>query len=536
MAFLNNTGLERLWSKITSKLNGKVDKVDGKGLSTNDYTTSEKNKLAGIDTGANKTVVDSTLSSSSINPVQNKVVNTAISNLNTLVGDTAVSTQISSAISSATSSTTPKVAGTAAVGTETTFARGDHVHPAQTTVSGNAGSATKLATSRRIDGVSFNGSASITHYGTCSTGASTVEKTVSLTGFSLTTGARIIVKFNNSNTASSPTLNVNGTGAKNIRYRGINLVSGQLRANGVYEFVYDGTYYNLIGDIDSNTDTKVTNTLNTTAKAYVTGTTSASTNTGTQVFDTGVYLDTTAGYLTATMFNGDLSGTATKATQDANGNVITDTYATKTELDGKAPAGYGLGEPVDCYTFDGTIKTGFYSMMGDDCIDYPQIFPLFKFAMMRVETRWYNVIKQTISYNGFNPDNDVTYNVTAIRSSRDGGETWGELEFVNPPMELGVEYRTIERWNHKPVYTRMINVGTLPGRNQTIHVSIGNSATNVLRACGVTSEGSTIPYAYNIPLIWIASTKSLLTIGTADNEYGDYSNITGYVQVWYTKE
>lgn len=58
----------------------KVDKVSGKGLSTNDYTTDEKNKLAGIETGANKTVVDSSISSTSTNPVQNKVVNTALSN------------------------------------------------------------------------------------------------------------------------------------------------------------------------------------------------------------------------------------------------------------------------------------------------------------------------------------------------------------------------------------------------------------------------------------------------------------------------
>lgn len=58
----------------------KVDKVEGKGLSTNDYTTDEKNKLAGIATGANKTTVDSALSSSSTNPVQNKVVNTALGN------------------------------------------------------------------------------------------------------------------------------------------------------------------------------------------------------------------------------------------------------------------------------------------------------------------------------------------------------------------------------------------------------------------------------------------------------------------------
>ena len=75
----------------------KVDKVSGKGLSTNDYTTTEKNKLAGIAEGANKTVVDSVLSESSTNPVQNKVVNTAIANLSTLVGDKKVSEQIANA-------------------------------------------------------------------------------------------------------------------------------------------------------------------------------------------------------------------------------------------------------------------------------------------------------------------------------------------------------------------------------------------------------------------------------------------------------
>ena len=76
----------------------------------------------------------------------------------------------------------------------------------------------------------------------------------------------------------------------------------------------------------ANTDTKVTNTLATTTKAYITGTTSATTNTGTQIFDTGVYLDTTAGTLVATKFSGALSGNAdssTKATNDSLNNPIT---------------------------------------------------------------------------------------------------------------------------------------------------------------------------------------------------------------------
>lgn len=80
----------------------KVDKVNGKGLSTNDYTTIEKNKLAGIDEGANKTVIDSALSSTSENPVQNKAVNTAISDLQTKIGNTSVSSQIMTAIDAIT--------------------------------------------------------------------------------------------------------------------------------------------------------------------------------------------------------------------------------------------------------------------------------------------------------------------------------------------------------------------------------------------------------------------------------------------------
>ena len=109
--------------------------------------------------------VDSELSSTSENPVQNKAVNAAISNLKSLVGDTSVSTQISSAASS----TTPKAAGTASVGTETKFSRGDHIHPEQTDITGNAGTATKLQTARTIrtklsstSAVSFDGSANIT--------------------------------------------------------------------------------------------------------------------------------------------------------------------------------------------------------------------------------------------------------------------------------------------------------------------------------------------------------------------------------------
>lgn len=129
---------------------------------------------------------------------------------------------------------------------------------APTTVSGNAGSATKLQTARYIDGVAFNGTADIANYGTCSTAAATKDKVVACTGFALKTGARIIVKFTVTNTvtptAAAPiTLNVNGTGAKSIFYHGSATWSAYyLSANRLVEFVYDGTQYAVVGDWDTN--------------------------------------------------------------------------------------------------------------------------------------------------------------------------------------------------------------------------------------------------------------------------------------------
>ena len=65
-------------SNLSSTVDNKVDKVTGKGLSTEDFTTALKDKLDGIEAQANKTVVDSALSSTSTNPLQNKAINSAL--------------------------------------------------------------------------------------------------------------------------------------------------------------------------------------------------------------------------------------------------------------------------------------------------------------------------------------------------------------------------------------------------------------------------------------------------------------------------
>lgn len=78
--YVTETELTNKDYATSSDLANKVDKVSGKGLSTNDFTSGYKTKLDGIEPGANKTVVDSALSTTSINPVQNAIITSSLNN------------------------------------------------------------------------------------------------------------------------------------------------------------------------------------------------------------------------------------------------------------------------------------------------------------------------------------------------------------------------------------------------------------------------------------------------------------------------
>ena len=79
-------------------------------------------------------------------------------------------------------------------------------------------------------------------YGTCSTASNTSAKVVTCDDFSLFTGAEITVKFTNVPTTDTITLNVNNSGAKNVDFSACgNKPYDEIKANGCYGFVYDGT-------------------------------------------------------------------------------------------------------------------------------------------------------------------------------------------------------------------------------------------------------------------------------------------------------
>lgn len=131
--YLDKTGLALVWEKIKNALSGKVDKVDGKGLSTNDYTSTEKTKLSGIASGAQVNVLEGIQKNGTNVTITNKIANITVPTATSdLTNDSGFITTSDIPEGAAASTTTPKMDGTATVGSELAFARGDHIHPTDT--------------------------------------------------------------------------------------------------------------------------------------------------------------------------------------------------------------------------------------------------------------------------------------------------------------------------------------------------------------------------------------------------------------------
>ena len=107
--------------------------------------------------------------------------------------------------------------------------------------------------------------ASAVRYATCDTAASAVAKVATISPadstFTLEAGRVVLVRFANTNSgaAASLTLDVNGTGAKPIKYVNNGTLGnlqdkGHLKAGGTYSFFYDGTNWVVELNYNSNTN------------------------------------------------------------------------------------------------------------------------------------------------------------------------------------------------------------------------------------------------------------------------------------------
>ena len=153
------------------------------------------------------------------------------------------------------------------------------------------------------DAAQSSANSALSRFGTCTTAAGTAAKVVTCPTFtSLASGATINVLFTNTNTVANPTLNVNSTGAKGIRYYvGTTLTALTATsyynwiANSTVTFRYNGTYWVMQ---DSNSLMDQTATFNRLTKGQ--------TNQGIYLDNGNVYVNATyikAGYISADRIN-----------------------------------------------------------------------------------------------------------------------------------------------------------------------------------------------------------------------------------------
>ena len=114
------------------------------------------------------------------------------------------------------------------------------------------------------------------------------------------------------------------------------------------------------------------------------------------------------------------------------------------------------------------------------------------------------------------------------------GGTWKPIEWVNPPMALGVEYRTTERYNGKPVYAKLVDVQALPN-NTTKSVEFDYTGTikEIVYRGGSTSSGMSLPHIVKdtAACILVTTGPGYLNIQTGV----DRSGLTAKIKVKYTK-
>lgn len=107
----------------------------------------------------------------------------------------------------------------------------------------------------------------------------------------------------------------------------------------------------------------------------------------------------------------------------------------------------------------------------------------------------------------------------------------GVKEWINPPMVLGVEYRTIERYMGNPVYVMLADFGALPN-NTTKSIVFSDTTVKVFSVSGraiVKGQAYTLPVT-DEAILWCGG-GSKINIKTTT----DYSHWTAYIWLKYTK-
>ena len=111
----------------------------------------------------------------------------------------------------------------------------------------------------------------------------------------------------------------------------------------------------------------------------------------------------------------------------------------------------------------------------------------------------------------------------------------GVAQYLNPPIFFGAEYCTLERYGGQPVYTKLVNLGTLPS-SATKTVGHGLSGVTVVRYQAFADNGSLVQeFPFHNTAGAIVGKVYYSADGVKVITYDDLSAYTGVIQLWYTK-
>ena len=190
---------------------------------------------------------------------------------------------------------------------------------------------------------------------------------------------------------------------------------------------------------------------------------------------------------------------------------------------GAAPAGYGLGQTVltlvsSLEELDNLLNTGWYRLhavgttLNGVAFNYAIVF-----VCMNGE-------------NGYQEIRPAATNCVLKRFRYNG--SFGDWCCDNPPMALGVEYRTTEQHKGKAVYTQLVDIGYLP--NATTKTVSCASFTELVD-CHCTNSATYVATSLFVE-DWLESfyiSKSgVINLKTKT----DVSEQTATVRIWFTKD
>lgn len=191
-----------------------------------------------------------------------------------------------------------------------------------------------------------------------------------------------------------------------------------------------------------------------------------------------------------------------------------------------APAGYGLGVPANYVKAiedaNNIFKSGYY-LLTSTTKNTP-----FGEGMLHVLAR-----TETECVQEFFSNYDNSY---CRRTTIAGSDGWGEFEWENPPLYVGLEYRTTERWQGKPVYYKVVDFGGLPNAT-TATVPIGAENIKwVFLDLSKSWAGPASNLTTNYMTNWANITEMIVSNGQISITTN--ANMTGtlaYITVKYTK-